>query len=383
MIKGGINVRTIFIVFILIILSGCVPQPEIQIQRIEEGKTYATDLTIQIDEEAAGKYAMKLNGQEIQNGYKVTENGEYKLSITAKRWWNEKTKTIQFSRDSNPPLPPAFYPEIKAIYFQQVNFKLVKLDGVIYTATIDGKPFNLNESYKEEGSHKLKVIAVKDNGLSSRSEFDFRIDNRTYSKGIIDEFIQFYFDEDKKVQNILKWTDSVEVFVHGNLTSVDYDVVNSIYKKINEMLPIDFTIIENEKDSQLTNRVDIYFVPTYKFKDYGFEGEIIENNIKIIGFANPTSYSSDGITGSQVLIGTDTKQTERKTIILHEIVHSLGLYNHLEDKKTSILYPYANTNVYELSNLDEKFIEILYREDIKPKMSKREIEWALEPWITE
>ncbi len=364
-------------------MSGCLPEPEIQISGVENEKVYPEARIIKIDEEAAGNFTMKLNGKNIQNGHKVTGNGEYQLAVTAERWWNKETKSITFEIDDQPPNKPAFKDKLKKIYYKQVKFRLVKEDGVDYTITVDDKPYDLGKVYNKEGEHTLYIQAVKENGLTSDRKIKFHIDNRTYSRDTVDTFKQLYFHNgEKPLTELIKWTYYVGVYVHGDPTSQDSKVLKSYFDKLNEKLPIEFKMLENGTSNYTDHQLDIHFVPTHKFKDYGFKKDILVGNKQVVGVAIPEKVTTDGkIITSRILIGTDTDQQLRKTTILHEIIHSLGLYGHIEDNKKSILYPYNNNRITKLSEIDEKLIEILYREDIQPGMTEKDVEHVLEPRI--
>ncbi|WP_221563042.1 DUF2927 domain-containing protein [Alkalihalobacillus sp. TS-13] len=375
--------RAIIIFISLFVLSGCLPEPEIQLSGIESNKVYPDARIIKIDEETAGTFTMQLNGKDIQNGHEVTGNGEYELSVTAERWWNEDTKTITFEIDDQPPKKPEFKDELKKIYYKEVKFRLVKEDGVKYKVTMDGKPNDIGKAYTKEGEHTLYIQAEKENGLTSDKKVNFQIDNRTYSRNTVDTFKQLYFHNgEKSLTEVIKWTYYVGVYVHGKPTTQDSKVFKSYFDRLNEMLPIEFKILKNGTSNYTNHQLDIYFVPTHKFKDYGFKEDLRVGNKQVVGVAIPEKVTTDGkIITSKILVGTDTDQQLRKTTILHEITHSLGLYGHLEDTKKSILYPYNNNRITKLSEIDKKLIEILYREDIKPGMSEKDVQRVLEPRI--
>jgi hypothetical protein len=367
----------IVIVFLLFFLTGCVSEPEINIDGLKNGKTFPKEVTIHLDDKNLGKYTMFLNGDTIQNDHKVTENGEYELTIKASNLWKEKLKTITFKIDDQPPLKPSFHPEIKPINYKHVTFNLIVEKGVTYSAKINGKPFDLSNKFEQEGTHVLFVMAKKENGLSTTSRFFFTIDNRTYSKETIGRFTNFYFTNENK--NIIKWMNTIELFYHGNPSSRDIQILKSHVKALNENLPIKIIVRDSVAKRNRINRIDMYFVPNYKFKDYGFRGDIISNNIEIVGLATPISYSLGELTKAQILIDTNTSQRVRESTILHELVHALGFYVHTKDK-SSILYP-TDINVTRLSDFDKKIVELLYREDIEPNMSQRDVEQVLKPRI--
>ncbi|MGY3718262.1 DUF2927 domain-containing protein [Sutcliffiella cohnii] len=263
--------------------------------------------------------------------------------------------------------------------FQFVDFSIVEEEGVTYSATINGKPVNLNDRFEEEGTHTIQIQAIKENGLVTSRESIFTIDNRTYSNKEIKQFTDFYFEENPKT---IKWEDSIELFIHGQPTSKDLQIVNNNVKELNDLLPFEIIVKGQGEKSTLTNKMDMYFVPNHKFKDYGFTGNLAQGQYEIIGLALLTTFSEREIYGSDILIATNTTQKVRETIILHELVHALGFYGHTDDK-TSILYPHATTSVTTLSDFDKNLIEILYRAEIKSSMLQHQLERVLEVRLVE
>jgi hypothetical protein len=376
--------KKLIILLIFLLLTGCIPKPEIHIEGVKEGKVYLKDRIIQVDEEAAGTYSLKLNGNDIQNNHKVTGNGEYELKVTTKKWWTEKKETIRFEIDDKPPKKPSFKDEVKEVYLKQAKFILEREDDVTYTITLDGKPTNLEQPVTEAGNHTIEIKAEKDNGLVQYKKVKFEIDNRTYSREAVDTFKRLLFqDGEQQETRIFKWAKTVSVFIYGTPTAEDKQALKSNFNELNKLLPIDFLVREDDWTANSNYSLKIYFVPTHKFKDYGYSGELVNGNKKIVGYTIPTKASEEGILKSNIVVGTNTEQRLRKTTIFHEIIHSLGLYGHLEDNENSILYPYNNNYVTELSEIDKKMIEILYRTEINTGMNESDIERVLKPRIIE
>ncbi|MBM7570175.1 DUF2927 domain-containing protein [Aquibacillus albus] len=374
--------KKMFLFLSLFLLTGCIPEPEIDIDGVQQGEVYVNDQTINIDEEAAGEYTLHLNGNVIQNDHTVSGNGEYELTITAKRWWNEITKTIAFEIDDEPPAKPSFKDEVKPLYYKEANFELEKEEDVTYKVKIDYEPFDISQAYTKEGTHKLYIQSIKDNGLVADRKETFEIDNRTYSRHEVDAFKKFFFhNEDQEGTKFIKWSDHVGVHVYGEPTATDMKALESNLQTINQILPVDLNLRESQPFAG-SNRINVHFVPTYQFKDYGFNEELRNNDYMVVGYAMPTLLTHDDeLFETKILIGTDTDQQLRKTTILHELMHALGFYGHFENNPNSILYPYTDTNLTELSSTDKKLIEILYRKDIKPGMTEAEVEQTLNDWI--
>ncbi len=327
---------------------------------------------------------MWLNGEEIQSGHEVTQNGEYHLKVQAKKWWKEQVAELSFQIDDQPPKNPFRWKNPLAIYYLQTDFSFEKEENVTYDVQLDGRPYDVNEPVTEEGDHQLDIVARKVNGLVFEKSITFTIDNATYSRETIDLFRSYMFETgDVRIDRLIKWGKDVTVNIHGQATEIDEEVIGLYVEKLNALLPLTLRITGAEAEES-QNQLDIYFVPATEFSQHGFNEAIRVGNVQVVGFAQPTAVSYYGvISKGKIVIATDTDQQQRKTTILHELVHSLGLFNHFEDDPNSILYPYNNNGITELSEKDKLMIELLYRQDLQPGMSMYEIEDRLKPRIIE
>lgn len=369
----------------LITLTGCVKGPEILIGGVEEGKMYATKRTITIDEEKAGTYIMQLNGNEINSGYEVTKNGHYQLTVSSKKWWKETEEKLNFTIDNRPPNAPSFKEAIQPGYFQEATFELQEEEGVTYHVKLNGKPYNLHTPIRETGEYELDILAKKENGKVAHLKETFFVDHQTFTQKDIDTFLLFHFDEDTEQEMIYKWIgEVVPVYVHGNPTQEDRKQLNTFLAGFNEWLPVQFEV-KGPKDINYTDyQIDVHFVPNEQFKEHGFTEELIQGNTEYIGFAMPTEGDNiKGLLKTTIGVDTDITQKVRNTALLHEFVHALGMYNHFEADKSSILYPRTDYNVLTLNETDRKMIEMLYRKDVRPGMTKEEILKLWEPRITQ
>lgn len=380
--------KFVIILCSLVWLVGCIPKPEITIQGVEDGEVYIKDRTISINEELAGKdYELKLNDENINNEHTVSENGQYHLKVKAKKWWQEKEKSIHFKIDDRPPQTPELEEEIKSSYYQSVTFGLDREEGVSYNIKLDGKPHDIDKPIKEEGEHVLSIIAKKENQLVSQRKFNFTVDNRTYTRQEVDFLLDFSLnlpDEKSMLPRILKWEDNVDIIVQGNPTPQDWNALESYISNLNDLLPIFFTLHEPGDPTHYRGKINMHFVPNYKFDELGFEESLYQGNYQVVGFAYPKEVSPNGAFKETTIgIGTNTPQSHRNTTIYHELIHALGLYSHFENRKSSILYPYDHTGVTQLNEMDKKVIELLYRPDIAPGMYRPQVESILQPRITD
>ena len=372
------------LILMLLTLSGCVNGPGILVDGVEEGKVYSDNRTITINQEKAVTYSMNLNGQPIASGHLVSQNGIYRLTISAKQWWMESKQEIVFTVDDRPPNPPTFKEEIQTGYFQEAKLELIEEDGVTYEVKLDGNPYDLHEPIRVEGEHELDILAIKENGKSVRRKDSFVVDNQTFTKEIVETFLRFHFDKEENDDAFLiKWmVEKVPVYVHGNPTNEDVDQLQTVLTDFNAWLPVQFEINKNKENNSTNHQINVYFVPSERFKEYGFTGDRINGNNKIIGFTLPVEGNSrDGLVVTTIGVDSTISQAVRNPTILHEFAHSLGMYNHFEDDQTSILYPdYVEGNTI-LNKNDRKIVEMLYRQDLLPGMTKEEIQKMWEPRI--
>ncbi len=365
---------------------GCLPKPKISISGVEDGKIYVTEQTISIDQNLAGDdYTLKLNGESITNKHTVTDNGHYDLEVTAKKWWQEEEKSIQFEIDDVPPKKPELKANIRSSYFKSVTFGLEREKDVSYEIKLDGKRHDIDSPITKEGDHYLNIVATKDNQLVSQRKFRFEIDNRTYSRNEVDSFEWLSLNlihKESNLPRIQKWTEDVDVVVHGEPTSQDWKSLNTYISTLNETLPFYLNLHKKDDRTYNAGTIIMHFVPNYRFDELGFQQPLRQGDGEIVGFAYPNKVTYNGVF-KEATIGIDTTipQHTRNTTIYHELIHALGLYKHFDNNRSSILYPYNDTGVTKLAKIDKKMIELLYRPDITPGMYKPQVEATLKPRI--
>jgi hypothetical protein len=374
--------RKYVFILLLFFIVGCTKTEDI-LQGVEDGEIYVSDPVFTIDDDYQGDYQLLLNDKEILPGYKVTENGEYTLVLKTKQFWIEKTITYKFTHDDIQPKNPAFTTNAKLVYFEEARFDYKKEANVVYETFLNGEPVDLTKPITEEGTHFLKIIATKSNGLKSERRHLFIIDNQTYSSEEYDTFLSFFFDNGthEGLPLIYKWTDTVTIVANGRPTEKDMLMLEQHVMTLNKLLPFKFIVSTAEKGRKYSRQIDMHFVPTWTFTRYVQEGDYPDVK-QAVGLAFPTEVSTDqGIVASTVLIGSDISQIERNHVILHELAHSIGMYNHFESDRSSILYPYIDSTVSELNETDLKMIEMLYRKDLRTGMTKADVEWVLKPRV--
>ncbi|MEI5905602.1 hypothetical protein WAK64_00795 [Bacillus spongiae] len=149
--------KKMLLLFLFLFLTGCSLKPSIEVDGVEDKKIYTTEQTIQIDEELAGQFTIRLNEEEIQPGHTVTENGAYELEIEAKKWWYKENKLLSFEIDNEPPLEPIFYLDPENSYFQEAELALARPEeGVTYEFLLDGEPY-ISNTEEDSNSNSIHI----------------------------------------------------------------------------------------------------------------------------------------------------------------------------------------------------------------------------------
>lgn len=162
---------------------------------------------------------------------------------------------------------------------------------------------------------------------------------------------------------IKKWEGDLRIKVIGSPTSQDMDTLRTVISEINNLTSgINLKIVDSKPN------VKIHFVPVSEFKRY--EPNYQPGND---GYAWVNWNQNNVIYSSNILITTTgINQKERSHLIREELTQSLGLLKDSYKYKNSIFYqPWTDTNKY--SQLDKTLIQMLYRPEIRPGMSKSEV----------
>ncbi|WP_066308833.1 hypothetical protein [Bacillus sp. FJAT-29814] len=339
-------------------------EPSIKLSGIENGKVYAVQPIVKL-EESFGITRVTLNGTEITPNYLVEKNGTYLLQGESKLLWKKKTVSYKFEVDDQPPLAPRLKEGVKKVYFKQALFSLDKEERVSYTAQLDGKPVSLDQPIDAPGEHKLTILATKINGLTAAKEVAFSIDNRTFSEGKVRQFLDYYFGQD--VDKLNKFTDKVAITLEGEYNQDDVKMVEKAIAEIKTFFPYEMKIVDDlSKHADFERSIKMKFMPTEGFKEYNI---YLDN---VLGVEMPVRISPVyGKMESLVLIGTDRYITRdyRNGVILHELLHAVGLSNHIPSPESSPLFEYGNTTV-TLGEVEKLYGELLYLDELTPNATK-------------
>lgn len=162
---------------------------------------------------------------------------------------------------------------------------------------------------------------------------------------------------------IRKWQGDLRIKVIGSPNSEDLKTLKTVINEINNLTSgINLKIVDNQAN------VKIHFVPVSEFRRY--EPNYQSGNY---GYAWINWKQNNIINSANILITTTgVNQQERSHLIREELTQSLGLIRDSYKHKNSIFYqPWTDTNQY--SHLDKTVIEILYRPEIRPGMTRTQV----------
>lgn len=368
------------LVFIILIvsLSACVsstPEKPV-VEGVQEGIVYggAIEITLKQREEDVDYIAI-IDEEEYEFGRRYTEEGKHTLKVTASRDEQSSEMLIPFEIDSTPPkIPTITGVTDNEIYYDSVQINVEKEDDVTYEFMINEKEYDINTPFKEEGAHVFKVIATKErNNLTSEKELSFYIDNSTYSQQEVDYFTEIALGSEYGGSPLVtKWKTDVRIKVGGNPTEKDLETLRKVADELDALTSTLTLDIVKESEN-----INIYFVPQGDFQEY-IPGAVKGN----WAYFRYHTQGQGEIGSATITIGTfGSDQTNRDHHIREELTQALGMGNDSVNYKDSIFYENYSL-VSEFTRLDEKVVEILYREDIDVGMNKEEIMKTLKERIT-
>ena len=208
--------------------------------------------------------------------------------------------------------------------------------------------------------------------------------SRKYTSAQINYFLEVALGSEfgNQVTTIKKWNKDVKIKVVGSPTAEDLNTLNTVIDDINTLTngsirlqiaslpgrnkPQGYTASTRSTVANNAN-VELYFVPVSQFGryepnyqpvNYGFFWDLWNNNV---------------IYKSRVLISTvGITQKERSHLIREELTQSLGLMQDSYKYKESIFYQ-GWTDPTDYAEIDKALIEMLYRPEIRPGMTKSQV----------
>lgn len=207
--------------------------------------------------------------------------------------------------------------------------------------------------------------------------------SKSYTAAQINYFLEIalkseYANSDATIK---KWDKDINIKVIGSPTSEDIRTLQTVIDELNTLVSgIRLQVINAAGNRTIGNtssnlsllgkepNLEIYFVPESKFSQY-------EPNYQPINYGFFWDWWNDNhvIDRSKVLIATEgVTQKERSHLIREELTQSLGLMQDSYLYSESIFYqPWTDTNQY--AEIDKALIEMLYRPEIRPGMTKSQV----------
>lgn len=182
------------------------------------------------------------------------------------------------------------------------------------------------------------------------------------------EEIQYFFEISlgseygDDVEVIKKWMTSPKIKVLGDPNEKDLIALNKVINELNSVTGL------NMQFTETNHNLAIYFIPEKEFKS-------------VLQQYQPVNYgyfwtwwdSRHEIYKATILVSTSgITQLEREHLIREELTQSLGLMNDSNKFQDSI-FQLAWTDTISFSPMDVKIIEMLYKPEIKPGMSRDEV----------
>jgi hypothetical protein len=189
--------------------------------------------------------------------------------------------------------------------------------------------------------------------------------SRKYTQAQIDYFVEVALGSEfgDSHTTIKKWDKDVRIKVLGSPTQQDAKMLRTVINEINSITDG----VHLQLNSQNPN-VTIYFVSESNFRKYEANYSPIN-----LGFFWDLWKENNIIYNSKILISIDgVTQTERSHLIREELTQSLGLMKDSYRYKDSVFYQ-GWTSVTQYADIDKALIEMLYRPEIRPGMTKSQV----------
>lgn len=216
-----------------------------------------------------------------------------------------------------------------------------------------------------------------------QASVETQLPRKSYTAAQINYFLEItlkseYADSDATIK---KWDKDIHIKVLGSPTPEDLRTLQSVIDELNTLVSgIRLQVVSVAENPTTGNtssnlsllgkeqNLEMYFVPESEFSQY-------ESNYQPINYGFFWNWWNDNyvIDRSKVLISTvGVTQKERSHLIREELTQSLGLMQDSYLYSDSIFYqPWTDTNHY--AEIDKAVIEMLYRPEIRPGMTKSQV----------
>ena len=215
------------------------------------------------------------------------------------------------------------------------------------------------------------VTAVSSTSATPRSK---NLALQSYTPEEIDYFLEVamggeFGDSTPKVR---KWQGPVRVKVNGSPTAADVQTLQAVLQEIQGLTDgIQLQLVQDNPN------LEIYFVPESDFRRY-------EPNYQPLnyGFFWTHWNNQDAIYNARILISTvGISQQERSHLIREELTQSLGLMRDSNRYQNSIFFQ-GWTAPVAYAEIDKAVIQLLYRREIRPGMTRSQVMQVLKQFET-
>lgn len=164
---------------------------------------------------------------------------------------------------------------------------------------------------------------------------------------------------------VQKWLFPIRYSILGDPTEEDLRVLEELFAQLNEIEG--FPGIRPAEEYE-TSELTLSFLDPQAFRESFSD---VVNGEDAYGATQFWYYTDTGeIYSARIGYRTDLDQTERSSILLEEIVNTLGVSDSLR-RSDSIVYQYSNDNL-SLSPVDWLILKLLYHHAIEPGMTESE-----------
>ena len=188
--------------------------------------------------------------------------------------------------------------------------------------------------------------------------------------------IRYYFDEiaikqefSSKDRRVKKWVNDIKIYCHGEWSKELKKELETIIKDLTPLVGnIKLKLVDNKNESNY-----VIFIGAPEKYVSSFEPQakkFVKNNFGLFWIYWDDNYQINR--GSMYIDPKRAKTSAwQKHLLREELTQSLGLMNDSNKYKDSIFYK-GHSLVNSYSKLDKTLIKILYSEEIKPNMSKKD-----------
>ncbi len=176
--------------------------------------------------------------------------------------------------------------------------------------------------------------------------------------------LMWEFAEEQQSPVVYKWLTDPAIRVHGQPSESDIAELRRVVSELNGLVD---TIDISVTSSTLAN-INMHFIPK---KDIPFETYHEDNAVAFFRIW----WEGNAIFKAEIYISSDLSTNERRHNIREELTQSLGLRNDSPAYPDSIFYERngISSSVTEYADVDRACIALLYRDDVKPGMTREEL----------